>query len=99
MFEHSFPSKLLNAKKQHHYNHNEQISGIKTQLDILLVLSRTDNIFKSQYIQTKRQYNNLLKNVRCEEYSQKISTVCVIAIDCYVIFVKFWECRKLFQLV
>lgn len=73
IFNFCFPLKLVNTNQKYKIKHkNPRISECKNRLDLLLSLSRVNNDFKESYNKTKKEYDQILKAVRSEEYEHKL---------------------------
>lgn len=72
IFNHCFPLKLVNTNHKYKTHDDPRITQSKKKLDLLLTLNTFHNSFKEQYSNAKREYDNLLKAVRSEEYEKRL---------------------------
>lgn len=74
IFNESFPLTYYANRKNKKFNiiTNPKIKECKTQLDILLVLSKSDKKYTESYNLAKKKYNNLLAKERSETYENRI---------------------------
>lgn len=73
IFNQNFPLKLIQTKKQTKIKlTNPELSACKHKLDILLSLSRLSDKYKTEYRQTKKEYDNILKLSHINKYENKI---------------------------
>lgn len=74
IFNECFPLKSLknNPNKKLSYYKSPELDDCKNQLDLMLVLSRSDSKYKDAYNMVKRRYNKLLIESRKQAYSNKI---------------------------
>uniref|UniRef100_A0A6P7H9P2 Uncharacterized protein LOC114349175 n=1 Tax=Diabrotica virgifera virgifera TaxID=50390 RepID=A0A6P7H9P2_DIAVI len=52
---------------------NQQVAACKNELDILLVLSRSDRVYSEAYKTKKQEYNRLLSDARSAHYEERIN--------------------------
>ena len=74
LFNQSFPLKVVhNHTNQKSKNRSPQIVECKRRLDNLLILSNHFIKYKDTYKQTKKEYDNMLKNSRIKTYENRIT--------------------------
>lgn len=71
IFNQYFPKKMVYANKKKSFSSTET-KKCKTKLDILLVLSRNNNLFKPIYNEAKNEYDKLLKFEKTKLYEKKV---------------------------
>lgn len=74
IFNHSFPCKIVKADNSEKRVNilNDDVQKCKQRLDLLLMLSRVNILYKDAYDVTKKEYDELLKKAKAEMYEMKV---------------------------